>query len=63
MTSEECRALGERLSQDLLLRYSPIAMKLLYDESEIPEGSLRPLKERGEHLAMCQKNHHSNREI
>ena len=54
MTIEECRAFGESLSNNLLLRYSPIAMKLLYDESEIPEGSLRPLKDRGEHLAMCQ---------
>jgi uncharacterized protein (DUF169 family) len=54
MTAEECRALGEGLSQNLLLRYSPIAMKLLYDVSEIPAESLRPLKDRGEHLAMCQ---------
>ena len=52
MTAEECRALGEGLSQNLLLRYSPIAMKLLYDASEIPAESLRPLRDRGEHLAM-----------
>ena len=54
MTAEEVRALGERLHQNLLLRYSPIALKLLYDESEIPEGSLRPLADKGHHLAMCQ---------
>ena len=54
MTAAECRALGERLSQHLLLRYSPIAMKLLYDASEIPSDSLRPLRDRSEHLAMCQ---------
>jgi len=46
--------LGNRLQSLLILRYSPIAMKLLYDESEIPEGSLRPKKDMGGHLSMCQ---------
>ena len=54
MTIEECKALGRELEEKLILRYSPIAMKLLYDESEIPEGSVRPWKDRGEHISMCQ---------
>lgn len=45
---------GRQLNELLLLRYSPIAMKLLYDESEIPEGSMRPSRDKGAHLAMCQ---------
>ena len=51
---KEYNQLGERLQQLLILRYSPIAMKLLYDESEIPEGALRPVKDLDGHLSMCQ---------
>lgn len=46
--------LGDRLRKDLLLRYSPIALKLLYDESEAPAGSMRPRRDGGGHLSMCQ---------
>ncbi len=54
MDYKEYNQLGERLERLLILRYSPIAMKLLYDGSEIPEGSLRPVKDLGGHLSMCQ---------
>ena len=53
-TFEDFNRLGRELEERLILRYSPIALKLLYDESEIPEGSLRPLRDRGGHLNMCQ---------
>lgn len=48
------RRLGRELSSRLLLRYSPIAMKLIRSESEIPENSLRPARDLGGHIAMCQ---------
>ena len=48
------RDYGIRLQRDLLLRYSPVALKLLYDEGEIPEGSMRPRRDGGGHLSMCQ---------
>jgi uncharacterized protein (DUF169 family) len=53
-TIEEFNALGHELERLLILRYSPIAMKLIYSEEEIPEGSMRPYKDKGGHLAMCQ---------
>lgn len=46
--------LGLRLRELLILRYSPIALKLLYNEKDIPENSLRPMRDCCGHLAMCQ---------
>jgi len=38
----------------LILRYEPIAIKMIKDESEIPDGVLHPYRDRGKHLAYCQ---------
>ncbi len=46
--------LGEELEKLLLLRYAPIAIKLLKTEEDIPEGAIRPKRDLGEHLALCQ---------
>lgn len=46
--------LGEELEKLLILRYAPIAIKLLKTEEDIPEGAIRPKRDRGEHLALCQ---------
>jgi len=54
MTVENANAFGNELEQRLLLRYSPIALKLLYAEEEIPEGTIRPVEDEGNRLAMCQ---------
>lgn len=53
---------GEELEQYLLLRSSPIAVKMLEKESDIPEGAVRPRKDRGQHLAQCQAFALSRRE-
>jgi len=45
---------GEDLERILLLRSSPIAVKMLEKEEDIPEGAMRPKKDRGQHLAQCQ---------
>jgi uncharacterized protein (DUF169 family) len=45
---------GADLEKMLLLRTYPIAIKMLKSEAEIPQGSIRPKKDRGEHYAMCQ---------
>ena len=45
---------GDDLEKILFLRTSPIAIKMLKSKSEIPEGSIRPKKDRGEHYAACQ---------
>lgn len=38
----------------LLLKSVPIAIKMLKSENEIPNGALRPLKDLGYHLSVCQ---------
>ncbi len=45
---------GEDLERLLLLRTSPIAVKLVEKEEEIPPGAVRPKKQLGHHLALCQ---------
>ena len=45
---------GKELIELLQLRFSPIAFKLIKDESEIPEGYTRPSKELGGRFAVCQ---------
>lgn len=45
---------GEELERQLMLKTSPIAVKMLEKESDIPEGVIRPKKDKGYHLAQCQ---------
>ena len=45
---------GTDLLNMLVLRTYPIAIKMLKDESEIPQGALRPKKDLGEHYSACQ---------
>ena len=45
---------GEDLERLLLLRTAPIAVKMLEKEEDIPEGAIRPKRDRGYHLAQCQ---------
>ena len=54
MTVETVNAAGAELEQRLILRYAPIALKLIYSEDEIPEGTKRPFDDEGDRLAMCQ---------
>jgi len=45
---------GEEIEKGLRLRTSPIAVKLLEKEADIPEGAKRPVRDFGYHLALCQ---------
>jgi uncharacterized protein (DUF169 family) len=45
---------GADLQRMLCLRTYPIAIKMLKSECEIPEGAVRPKRDRGEHYAICQ---------
>jgi uncharacterized protein (DUF169 family) len=45
---------GEEIEKFMLLRTAPIAVKMLEQERDIPEGAFRPRKDRGYHLAQCQ---------
>jgi len=53
-TLKEYNSYGEDLERMLLLRTSPLAVKMLEKEEDIPEGAIRPKKDRGYHLAQCQ---------
>jgi uncharacterized protein (DUF169 family) len=53
-TLNEYNKYGEDLERILLLRSSPIAVKMLAKEEDIPEGAIRPKKDRGQHLTQCQ---------
>lgn len=45
---------GEDLERLLLLRTSPIAVKLIERKEDIPAGAVRPKRDLGHHLALCQ---------
>ncbi len=53
---------GEELERQLKLRTSPIAIKLLQKEADIPEKAIRPKRDWGLHLALCQAFAKSRRE-
>ncbi len=45
---------GTDLERMLILRTYPIAIKMLESESQIPQGAIRPKRDKGEHYAVCQ---------
>ena len=53
-TVSEFNEAGKALIDLLLLRFPPVAFKLIFSEDEIPEGSVVPLRDTGKHVAMCQ---------
>ena len=54
MTIEEYNKYGEELEQLLFLRDSPIAIKMIEKEADIPGNAFRPKRDQGQHLAQCQ---------
>lgn len=53
-TIKEFNKYGEEMENLLGLQTSPIAVKMLEKEEDIPKGALRPKRDRGYHLAQCQ---------
>ncbi len=53
-TLAEYRRYGEELESLFLLRTSPLAVKMLKTEGDIPGGAVRPCRDRNQHLAQCQ---------
>ena len=45
---------GEELERRLRLKTFPLAVKLLEQESDIPQSAMRPLEDFGHHLSLCQ---------
>jgi uncharacterized protein (DUF169 family) len=61
-TVSEFNKYGEELEHALILRTSPIAVKMLEKESDIPKEAIRPKKDRKYHIAQCQAFALSRRE-
>ncbi len=61
-TMSEFNKYGEELENALILRTSPIAVKMLEKESDIPKEAIRPKKDRKYHIAQCQAFALSRRE-
>jgi uncharacterized protein (DUF169 family) len=53
-TIVEFNKYGEELERMLHLRTSPIAVKMLEKEKDIPKGAVRPLRDLGHNIAQCQ---------
>jgi uncharacterized protein (DUF169 family) len=53
-TLKDFNRCGQELEQLMLLRTSPLAVKMLKKESDIPRGAVRPKKDRDIHIAQCQ---------
>jgi uncharacterized protein (DUF169 family) len=51
---EKNASYSRRIRKMLLLRYEPIAIKMIKDETEIPEGAKCPIRDMGKHIALCQ---------
>ena len=51
---EENRARHEQLVKLTGLRYPAVALKMIADESALPEGTVIPLRDWGKHIALCQ---------
>jgi uncharacterized protein (DUF169 family) len=45
---------SRRLREMLLLRFEPIAVKMIKDEADVPENAIRPQKDLHTHMALCQ---------
>ena len=53
---------GEEIEKFLRLKTSPIGIKFIEREDEIPDNAIRPKRDRGVHLAQCQAFAMSRRE-
>ena len=53
---------GDELERRLRLKTFPLALKLLENEGDIPDGSQRPIRDFGHHLSLCQAFQISRRE-
>ena len=45
---------SRELREMLMLRYEPIAIRMIADGEEVPEGALWPMRDLGKHMALCQ---------
>ncbi len=61
-TVKEFNNYGEFLEKSLRLKTSPLAVKMIESEADIPEGAYRPKRDDGYHYSQCQAFALSRRE-
>ena len=55
MTNSELNIKHNKELRDMLiLRYAPIAIKMIENEDDIPERAIRPMRDMKKHMAICQ---------
>jgi len=62
MASNTFREYADELESRLRLKTFPLALKLLERDSDVPAGAVRPVKDLGYHLSLCQAFQLSRRE-
>jgi uncharacterized protein (DUF169 family) len=53
-TDNAFNSYGEEIERIVLPRTAPLAIKMLRRVEDVPQGAVRPERDRGEHLAQCQ---------
>lgn len=52
--SEKNAKYSAELREMLILRYEPIAIKMIEDEADVPKEAILPMRDLGKHMALCQ---------
>jgi uncharacterized protein (DUF169 family) len=60
--TEQNSTYSRELRDMLLLRHEPIAIKMIENEADVPSDAIRPQKDMGTHMALCQAFSLSRRE-
>lgn len=59
---EQNKRLSELLRNTIGQRYDAMALKMIRDETELPQNTIYPLRDFGQHLSLCQAFALSRRE-
>ena len=59
---EQNKRISELLKNTIGQRYDAMALKMIRDEAEVPENAVYPLRDLGQHMALCQAFALSRRE-
>ncbi len=59
---EKNKRISDLLKSTIGQRYDAMALKMIKDEAEVPEGAIYPLRDNGQHMALCQAFALSRRE-
>lgn len=54
MTTEKNSTYSRELHELLMLRYEPIAIKMIENEADVPKNAINPKRDMGKHMCLCQ---------